>query len=52
MSEIITEGVRILCISPYSVRMLENTDQNNPNMDNFYALTVNQNLRVVNHNIV
>ena len=38
-SRIPTEEGEILRISPYSARMRENTDQNNVESDNFYALT-------------
>ena len=42
MSKMITEGVRILRISPYSVLMRENTDQNNSEygrLQQFYQKT-------------
>ena len=37
-SRIRTEYEEILCISPYSVRMSENTNQNNSETDTFYAV--------------
>ena len=37
-SHIRTEYGEILCISPYSVQMPENADQNNSEMDTFYAV--------------
>ena len=46
-----TEGLRILCIFrifPYSVRKWENRTGITPNTYTLYAVTVNQNLRVVN----
>ena len=37
-SSIRTECGEILRISPYSVQIQENTDQNNSDKDNFYAV--------------
>ena len=39
-----TECGEILRISPYSVRMRENADQNTPNTDNFHAVDGNKNI--------
>ena len=48
----ITEELRILRISPNSVQMRENTDQNNSEYKHFSRSDCNQNLRVFNHYIV
>ena len=50
-----TEGLRILCvlrISPYSVQMRENTDQNNSEYRHFLRSDCKSKSTVVNHNIV
>ena len=49
------EGLRIFCvlrISPYSVRMRENTDQNNFEYGHFLRSDCKSKSTVVNHNIV
>ena len=35
-----TERYSVLCISPYSVRMRENTEQKTPNTDTFHAVII------------
>ena len=35
-----TERYSVLCISPYSVRMRENTEQITPNTDTFHAVII------------
>ena len=50
-----TEGLRILCvlrISPYSVRMRENTDQNNFEYGHLLRSDCKSKSTVVNHSIV
>ena len=40
----------IRSISPYSVRMQENTDQNTPNTDPFYAVNIIKIIQSANPN--
>ena len=50
-----TEGLRMLCvlrISPYSVRVRENPDQNNSEYGHFLRSDCKSKSTVVNHNIV